>query len=340
MLQHLSTAVVVLNRNLAVETMNPAAETLFATSERAVTGQPLAGLLPGISELSGRFSTALADDLSWTARELPLALAGGLHQVTVDLSVSSLDGDRLLLEFTGVDRHLRISRDEQLSAQYAASRALIRGLAHEIKNPLGGLRGAAQLLDRRLDDASLKQFTRVIIAEADRLGTLVDDLLGPARPPERQPTNIHEVTERVATLVEAELAGAAELHRDYDPSLPELEVDGDQLVQALLNIVRNALQAGAGVVTLRTRVERRVTIGRALHRLVLCIDIEDDGPGIPLELQEQVFFPLFTTRDDGSGLGLAIAQSLVAAHDGLIECRSAPGHTVFTLMLPMEQSHE
>ncbi len=241
---------------------------------------------------------------------------------------------------SSLDRHLRISREESLVAQRAASRSLVRGLAHEIKNPLGGLRGAAQLLERELADEGLREYTRVIIGEADRLTKLVDAMLGPTRPPARTPTNIHEVTDRVARLLESESSSAIDIVRDYDPSIPEVSIDPDQVMQSLLNLARNGVQAmdGRGTLTLRTRIERQATIGRTRHRQVVCIDVSDTGPGIDASMREQIFFPLVTTRPDGTGLGLPIAQGLVARHGGVIDCESRPGATVFTVRIPLEHT--
>ena len=336
--EYLSTAVVVLDRERRAVYLNPAAEDLFETSARAATGRPTGGWLP--DALLERVDRSFDSGERWTARELPLVTAG-LRRITVDVAVSPAGPERTALEFSGMDRYLRISRDENLQAQHATTQALVRGLAHEIKNPLGGVRGAAQLLERRLEERELREYTQVIIREADRLGALVDAMLGPDRPPQRTALNIHEVTEQVAALVAAEMPGVT-LARDYDPSLPVLVADRDHLVQALLNLVRNAGQAvdGRGAVTLRTRVERQVTLGGQRHRQVVCVDVIDDGPGVPPERQSAIFLPLVTSRDDGTGLGLPIAQTLVARHGGLIECTSEPGATVFTMLLPIEGPDE
>ena len=334
MVETLSTAVVVVDRALSAVYLNPAAEDLFALSARAAHGAPVRGWLPPL--LVERVARTLAAGERWTARELAL-VTGGLRRVTVDVAVGPAGDDQAVLEFTGLDRYLRISREDALGAQHAAAQTLVRGLAHEIKNPLGGIRGAAQLLERRLDDDALREYTRVVIGEADRLGALVDALLGPGRAPARTPLNIHEVTERVAALVRAEFP-AIEFNRAYDPSLPPLAGDPEHLEQALLNLARNAAQAldGHGRVTLRTRIEHTVTLRGVRHRQVMCIDVVDGGPGLPAERQASAFLPLVTTRADGSGLGLPIAQTLVMRHGGLIECSSEPGETVFTMLLPMD----
>jgi len=221
---------------------------------------------------------------------------------------------------------------------------LVRGLAHEIKNPLGGIRGAAQLLARQLPEESLRDYTNVIIEEADRLRNLVDRMLGSNKLPSLAMTNIHEVLERVCSLVEAESQGCITLARDYDPSLPDVLIDREQMIQAVLNIVRNAMQAISsqnelrlGRITLRSRALRQFTIGHVRHRLVARVEIIDNGPGIPAELQDTLFYPMVSGRPDGTGLGLAITQNIISQHQGLIECESHAGHTAFSIYLPLEQ---
>tara|TARA_Y100001934_G_C11967953_1_gene592668 strand:- start:14 stop:676 length:663 start_codon:yes stop_codon:yes gene_type:complete len=219
---------------------------------------------------------------------------------------------------------------------------MIRGLAHEVKNPLGGIRGAAQLLARELPDAGLSEYTNIIVDETDRLAALVDRLLGPTNQPNRQSSNIHELIERAARLIEAE--SDIEIRRDYDPSIPELTIDADMVQQAVLNIARNASQALRAVASpqLRvvTRTERQFTIGTVRHRVVVRIDLIDNGPGVPVELQDQLFYPMISGRADGTGLGLSIAQSIVMRHDGVIEFSSRPGETVFTIILPLAAARD
>jgi two-component system nitrogen regulation sensor histidine kinase GlnL len=259
----------------------------------------------------------------------------------VDCRVSNLtveDGSAaLLVEMTDVTRRSRINRENALIIQHGAGRQMIRQLAHEIKNPLGGLRGAAQLLDRQLDSDELHEYTGVIISETDRLVHLVDTLLGPGGPPNKQPVNIHELLEYVVRLIESEAGNMLRIHRDYDPGLPLLDLDRDQIVQALLNVVRNAATAlyGHGRITLRTRAIMNFTIGDTRHRVIASIEIEDDGPGIPRDRQDSVFYPLVTSRPDGTGLGLPAAQELLSRHGGLIEFESRPGRTVFFMRVPL-----
>lgn len=272
-------------------------------------------------------------------RELLLDRMG--HSFTVNLSATPLmvndRADEILVEMQRVDNHLRISKEEHLLSQQNTARLLVRGLAHEIKNPLGGLRGAAQLLNLEVADPELKEYTQIIIAESDRLQGIMDKLLGPNKPPEFKVINVHEVLERVRQLVEAESTGGLNIVCDYDPSIPEIRADRDLLIQAALNITKNAIQAieGKGTVTLKTRIQRNQPIGRQLHKLSVKVDIIDSGPGIDPDLIDRIFYPMITSRADGTGLGLSIAQSLINQHNGLIECQSEPGNTVFSIILPI-----
>jgi two-component system nitrogen regulation sensor histidine kinase GlnL len=260
---------------------------------------------------------------------------------TVECRVSpiDLDGAELLVEMTDVTRRSRISRENALLIQHGAGRQMIRQLAHEIKNPLGGIRGAAQLLARQLGRAELTEYTDVVISETDRLAGLVDTLLGPGGPSNKQPVNVHELLEYVVRIIEAENYRKLRFVRDYDPGLPLIDVDRDQVVQAFLNLVRNAATAldGLGTITLRSRAVTNFTIGNTRHRVVALVEIEDDGPGIPPDLQDSVFYPLVTSRPDGTGLGLPAAQELMSRHGGLIEFESRPGRTVFMVHIPLEQ---
>lgn len=342
-LESLSTGVMVLDRDLRLVFMNPAAEMLFALSMRQAQGLCFADLATGAETLMSNLARCLNDASPFTERGLHLILPDA-QPITVDITVSPLlEQDHLpmelLVELRQVDRQLRISREEHLLAQHHITRSLVRNLAHEIKNPLGGLRGAAQLLERDFNDQALKEYTDIIIGEADRLRHLVDRLLGPIQLPVYQEVNIHQLLERVHSLVQAESGPGIHIERDYDPSIPPLRGDADQLLQALLNIVRNAAQAlnNQGIIILRSRVQRQCTIGPSRHKLVARLDIIDNGPGIPEEHQEDIFYPMISGRAEGTGLGLSIAQNLVNQHGGLIECTSCPGRTVFSLLLPLEK---
>ncbi len=262
----------------------------------------------------------------------------------VDCRVSPLvtEDTALLVEMTDVTRRSKISRENALLIQHGAGRQMIRQLAHEIKNPLGGIRGAAQLLEKQLNDADLIEYTDVIISETDRLVGLVDTLLGPRGPSNKQPVNVHELLEYVVRLIEAEDQKKLSICRDYDPGLPLIDLDRDQMVQALLNLVRNAVAAldGQGTITLRSRAVTNFTIGDSRHRVIASIEIEDDGPGIPTDMQDAVFYPLVTSRPEGTGLGLPGAQELLSRHGGLIEFESRPGRTVFLVRIPLDQSEQ
>jgi two-component system nitrogen regulation sensor histidine kinase GlnL len=341
----LGTAVVVLDDELRVMHANPAAEHLLELAARQLCGQRLPELFDEASALESKLRQAIERNWGFWDRSLALERRGApaLH---LSCLATPTEGERrrLVLELRSTDHVLRIEREERELTQAVANRELIRSLAHEIKNPLGGLRGSAQLLERELDRADLREYTQVIIKEADRLQLLMDRLLTPHRPPHLGPVNTHEVCERVRSLILAEFPEGVRIVRDYDTSLPEIEGDREQLIQAVLNIVRNAAQAvlGArrsaadppGEIALRTRAARSVTIARRRHRLALELQVIDNGPGIPAALQERMFHPLVSGRDGGTGLGLTLAQTYVQHHDGSIECDSRPGRTAFTILLP------
>lgn len=312
---------------------------MLGISRCRARGKPLFELLGEDAQLAHLLGRAAATGRTF-ADELRLApVRGQAERRVVDCRVSPMQeaAGFLLVEMADVTRRSRISRENALIVQHGAGRQMVRQLAHEIKNPLGGLRGAAQLLSKQLASAELKEYTSVIISEADRLAALVDTLLGPLGPPRKEPVNVHELIEYVLKLVEPEAGTGLAVHRDYDPGLPLIDLDRDQLVQALLNLVRNAVTAlaGQGTIVVRTRATMDFTIGDTRHRAIASIEIEDDGPGIPPELQDSIFYPLVTTRPDGAGLGLAVAQDLLSRHGGLIEFESRPGKTVFFVRLPL-----
>ncbi len=336
-LDNLSTAVVVLDDECRVIGLNLAAEALFDTSANNVRGSSVAQLLPAGRLHERALRRVLHSSQTLTEREMRLSLPGE-RQVTVDCSVTPVgdEGDFLLVELAHIDHHRRIAHEEWLVAQNHSVRALIRGLAHEIRNPLGGLRGAAQLLGRELGDASLTEYTDVIIREADRLQHLLERMLGPRTVPRFTMVNVHEIVERVRTLMCAEIPDGVQVCRDYDPSIPEIRADPDLLIQATLNVARNAVQAvrGEGRIVLRTRVHQQSTIGSHKHRLVIAIDIVDTGPGVPPALREHIFYPMISGHAEGTGLGLPIAQSLVNQHGGVVEFYREKGETTFRILLP------
>ncbi|MDZ7851786.1 MAG: nitrogen regulation protein NR(II) [Halomonas sp.] len=344
LMEHLTTAVLLLDGELRLRWMNPAAEALLAISLSRLKGLPLPSLVDGGKQIGELLAKARDELHPFTQREARLTLASG-ETLTVDYTVSPLSADELLLEVEPRDRLLRISREEALQTRQETIKVLARGLAHEVKNPLGGIRGAAQLLERDLDDPGLKEFTHIIIEEVDRLRDLVDSMLGPNRVIRHEPLNIHKVLERVRALLIVEHPGVW-IERDYDPSLPDLSGDESQLIQAVLNVARNAVEAmtEAGIaspkLTLCTRARRQFTLGAECHRLVCEVAVVDNGPGIPGSLRETLFYPMVSGRAEGSGLGLSIAQSILHQHHGLIECESQPGHTQFRLLIPLEKHHD
>lgn len=337
---NLTTAVLLFDHELKLEFINPAGEMLFEISARRLTGMHAHELFFNVEQMINSLQQTLRDGQGFTERELHISLPGA-RTIDVDCVITPLndpnDGKGILMELIQMDRHLRISREGNQVAQHELARTVIRGLAHEIKNPLGGLRGAAQLLERELADDSQKEYTNIIIGEADRLQNLVDRMQGPKALPQMETINIHQVIERVRSLVKAEVPDTVKLTRDYDPSIPDIYADQDQLIQAVLNVVRNAAQAieNHGEITLRTRTTRQFTIGQTRHKLVLKIEVIDGGPGVAPEIIKSIFYPMVTGRPEGTGLGLSIAQSLINQHGGLIECDSEPGNTRFSILLPI-----
>ncbi|MFA5915874.1 MAG: nitrogen regulation protein NR(II) [Burkholderiales bacterium] len=335
----LATPVILVDDDLRVVHVNQAAEDLFAFSLKNVMGQPLAQLFTDADELIASLNGVLGHNWSYTGCELTLTrpAQASLH-LNCLITPTETNAARFLIEFRPMEQQLRLAREQRQMDQQQANRELIRNLAHEIRNPLGGLRGSAQLLERELERPELREYTQVIIKEADRLQALMDRLLTPHRPPQPALLNIHEVLERVRSLVLAEFPDGIHIERDYDASLPDLYGDKEQLIQAVLNVARNAAQAlqGKGKIEFRTRAARQVTLAKQRYKLALELQVVDNGPGIPEELRERIFYPLVSGRDGGSGLGLTLSQTFVQHHHGTIECESKPGRTCFTIMLPLE----
>lgn len=343
-IDNISTTVLMVDKDLKICHINAAGEMMLDISFKRALGQSLRHIINVDDSFFSRLEGSFTTNHPYSEHELSINLFSK-KELTIDYSVTPIMqpglSSQLLIEITSIDRHLRITHGENLISQHQATRSLIRGLAHEIKNPLGGLRGAAQLLENELPDIALKEYTNIIIGEADRLRNLVDRMLGPNNLPQPKEINIHEVIERVRQLAVVEAADSQiNFKRDYDPSLPLITADPDQLIQAILNITRNAILElkDKGNITFRTRPQRYYTIGSHVHRLVLQIQIIDDGSGIPADLIENIFYPMISGRADGSGIGLSISQGLVNQHGGLIECQSEPGHTVFTILLPLENT--
>jgi two-component system nitrogen regulation sensor histidine kinase GlnL len=339
----LSTAVLLLDGRARIVHVNQSAELLFDMSRKTLVGQPVGRVLGEEAEIRQLIADAASNAFGQRKQLIELRRAGR-EPVPVQVTATAQVGEvtPVVLEVSEIEQQLRVDREERQLGLTEANRQLLRNLAHEIKNPLGGVRGAAQLLESELA-SDQREYTRVIIAEADRLQALVDRLLVPHRAPRLVgDVNIHEVLERVRMVMLAEFPRGLAIERDYDASAPEFRGDKEQLIQAVLNIVRNAAEAlderiaaGDACIVLRTRVARQVTIARTRHRLALDLHIVDNGPGIPEELKDRIFFPLVSGRENGTGLGLTLAQTFVQQHDGTIEVDSRPGRSDFRILIPL-----
>jgi two-component system nitrogen regulation sensor histidine kinase GlnL len=345
LLDNLTTAVVVLDADCRLYHMNPAAEALLETSARHSYAAPLHDLLRNAEQLEQAIAAVHKNNAAVISRKAELQLTNG-SKLLVDHAVSTVvdpNGTWYLIELQEINRSWTLSRKETQLAKHEITMEMVRGLSHEIKNPLGGIRGAAQLLASELPNSHLQDYTNVIIEETDRLVNLVDRLTGHQKKLQLRPLNIHEVVERVRNLIEAETRGSISIVRDYDPSLPEITGDLEQLIQAVLNIVRNAMQAllenpqpeRRPQIVLKTRAVSPANIGAVLHKLVARIEVIDNGPGIPAHIIDNIFYPLISGRPEGTGLGLSIAQTILKNHAGLIECESQPGLTRFLLSIPI-----
>ncbi|MCW8831649.1 MAG: nitrogen regulation protein NR(II) [Gammaproteobacteria bacterium] len=343
-LENMHSAVLVINQDLCIEYMNPSAEMMFQISRARAKMRSIEELIIDEPGFFKRIKTSLQTQHPFSAFEDDLMVRTG-QSLAVDYMASPIDyvdcRQCLLLEFVGRGRHRKMAQEKHLLNQNEASRSLLRGLAHEIKNPLGGIRGAAQLLEKKFSNEQDREFTQVIIREADRLKQLVDRMLGPGDIPNKSQLNIHQILEHVRNLVQVE---AEHVHfvADYDPSLPDIYGDESMIIQAILNITRNAIKEVPedGEITFRTRPLRNYTIGDNTYPLIAKIDIIDNGPGIPEDIRENLFLPMVTGHAEGTGLGLSIAQTLINQHNGLIEFTSSPGYTIFTLLLPLHTESE
>ena len=340
----LGSAVVIVDGDGRIKYLNTAAAEAFEISERAPVGQSFRDLFSRLPVIDEVLELARRPDFSEQGQDIQLERPGREAQdfYCLAVAIDASDGGGLLLELRAThQQRARVDRDERLLDAARANRELVRNLAHEIKNPLGGVRGAAQLLESELESPALREYTQVIIKESDRLRALVDRLLAPDRRPRPfEPVNIHEVCELVRRVLLAEFPRGLAIERDYDPSLPEVMGDREQLIQALLNLVRNAAEAleGQGRIVFRTRAVRQVVIDRVRHKLALELHVIDNGPGIPDSIRDRVFFPLVSGREGGSGLGLPLAQTYIERHGGTIECESQPGLTDFTVLLPVHSA--
>jgi two-component system nitrogen regulation sensor histidine kinase GlnL len=339
----LSTTVLLLNSTGEVVEANAAAEVMFGRSRRNLLGQPAAFLFDRDNELERSFEQACTGEVADCRQFARLRRGAETVEVAVTSVALAQQPWSALIEIRDLEQRVLVDRSSRLVDEIDTQHELLRNLAHEVKNPLGGLRGAAQLLESELPDPALREYTSVIISEADRLQALVDRLAAPQRMPVQwQAVNIHEVCERVCALMRAEFRDVA-LLRDYDASMPEFRADPARVMQALLNIVRNAAQIMTGFhptqsphITIKTRIARQVLLRHKQHRLAAVVTVTDNGPGVPEGLKDRIFHPLVTGRDGGTGLGLSLAQDFIQQQGGVIEFESQPGHTEFRLQLPME----
>jgi two-component system nitrogen regulation sensor histidine kinase GlnL len=345
LLSSLSTSLVLVDQQLNIQAVNLAAQDFFEHSENQLIGQNLFRFLGQQSAQQWRDAEQhIKQSEPYYIKDMPTRLRDGRH-AQVDLNVTPIHYKKnkwVVLEMKQIDQQKRIDQEFQQSAQLKASRELIRSLAHEIKNPLGGIRGAAQLLNIELEGISIsshREFTQLIIEQSDRLTNLVDRLLGPNDLPSFKQINIHRVLEKVRLLVTSDMAHQVHMARDYDPSIPDLLIDEDMIQQALLNIIRNAIQElkhqDDAEIRLITRIKSRMTIQGKRHPLCVQIKIVDNGPGIDDAVKDTLFYPMVTNKKSGSGLGLSISQNLINHHNGKIDVESWPGHTEFILSLPI-----
>ena len=340
LLDALNSAILHLDGEGCINYINAAGEALFESSVDSLINRRFDSLLSR-SEPSSILTNLTRDSIAFTEHEAVITLASG-KSIIADYSIypfgdQSQEGE-IVLEIRPLERQAQFAQDELNQLQQQATQQLARGLAHEINNPLGGIRGAAQLLQKALDRPEWTEYTEIIISEVDRLQSLTSKMLGPPNQLQRNPVNILEVLEHIRKIIHSAEPERINIKRDYDPSIPELMADRELLIQAFLNITRNAVQAieGPGEIIFRTRVDRQFTIGRITHPLVVQVDITDNGPGIPHDLGETIFFPMVTSKAEGNGLGLPIAQEIIFRHGGTIHLQSSDSGTTFSTILPME----
>jgi two-component system nitrogen regulation sensor histidine kinase GlnL len=341
-LDTLNSSILCLDGERRISYVNASAEALFEISVSHLIGRPFASLLSQL-EPSSILDKLQLDSIDFTEHEAVITLQSG-KSITANYSIypfgNPLEENSIVLEIQPLARQAQFAQDELKQLQQQATQQLARGLAHEINNPLGGIRGAAQLLQKALDRPEWTEYTEVIISEVDRLQSLTSNMLVPGNRLQERAVNILEVLEHIRRIVMAAEPDRIRIIRDYDPSIPEFMADHDMLVQAFLNLVRNAVQAidDEGEITLKTRVDYRYTIGQVTHPLVLRVDISDTGHGIPRQLGETIFLPMISDKADGSGLGLPIAQEIISRHGGTMNLQSSAAGTTFSVLLPLEQS--
>jgi len=342
-LDTLSGSIICVDEKLVLQYINSSAEALFGNSASTLIGKQFSQLFSTVesSTITEKLPGFAAQRQTMTEHDATINLADG-RSISTDYTIYPLDdmngGGSILIEIKPVDRQAQYLRDEFSQLQKQTSQQFARGMAHEIKNPLGGIRGAAQLLEKEIKEAPLKEYTDVIISEVDRLQTLINNMLGPNKAISKKPVNIHEILEHIRSLLLSAEPGRFMIRRDYDPSIPELLADKDQLIQAFLNIAQNAVQAidTNGEITFKTRIGRQFTIGKITYPLVVLVDIIDNGGGISADLSDSIFLPMVTNKPQGSGLGLPIAQEIVSCHGGIISAESWSTGTTFCTILPLE----
>lgn len=345
LLDNLTTAVLFFDENKELCFINSAGENLLSVSNRKLLGQSPDQMFPNTPLFAEAVDRSYATQYSYVEWGMELDLPS-LKTIVVDCVFtpisSEINGSSLIIELVDSHSHRRFTREENLIVQHLTAKESARALAHEVKNPLGGIRGAAQLLQQELQGDLLREYTEIVIQEADRLRSLVDRMLTSDRELKVSDVNIHEVLEYVCSLIKAESDFHFSLERDYDPSLPVLTADRESLIQVFLNVIRNAVQAieTDGEIIVKTRAERKVTIAHVMNRLCLRIDVIDDGQGIPKDIVDSIFYPMITSKPEGTGLGLSIAQSLIQQHGGIIEYNRSRSKTIFTILLPWENQHE
>ena len=345
-MESLVTAVIVCDKDLVVKYINPSTESLFEVSAKQAINNNINVFFEDTNNFFKNIIQKVDDQKNSYKEHEYFIQTHQKKTICVSLTVTALinSKDEFVIEFIQMDQQLKVAREERMFIQQQANTELLRNLAHEVRNPLGGLRGAAQLLEQELSEDSLKEYTQIIINEADRLQNLMNRMLTPHQMPIYKKTNIHEILERVRSLVLSEFSSDINFIRDYDVSLPEFIVDREKLIQAILNIARNGAQAMKQnnqddmKLSFVTRAERQIVFRKKKHATAIRIDIIDNGPGIKNELIDKIFFPLVTGNENGSGLGLSLAQNLISLHQGMIDCHSVPGKTIFSIILPIENN--
>jgi len=344
-IENLATAVLLFDKDLQLIFINSAGEGLLSVSNKRVSGMTPKQIWPNSSFFYEAIQRALFEGSTFIERGVDLQLAID-QKVKVDCMITPVMvndvAEEILVELVDADAFVRVMHEANQQTVQEAAKESVQGMAHEIKNPLGGIRGAAQLLEQELENKDLLEYTQIIINESDRLRNFIDRMLTTSNQPVKSDMNIHEVIEYVISVVRAENSHSLNFEKDYDPSIPYINADREQIIQAVLNLIRNAVEAIShdGIIKLKTRIQRQVTIQNRLNRHIIELDIIDDGPGVPSEIESGAFFPLVTGRAEGTGLGLSIAQQLIQSHGGLINYERKDSNTYFSILLPMEQCDE